>query len=412
MAPPLSPAREADSRPPNPWRVIFAGLAATLIANGFGRFAYTPLIPAQIAADWFSPSQTIYFGAANLAGYLVGALSAGYVGRHVTNVPLLLRGMMLLAAASFFACAWPLSGAWFLGWRFVAGVTGGYLMVLAAPIILPHVTPARRGLAAGAIFLGVGLGILASGLIIPLLLRLGVAEAWLGIGIAALILTLLAWKTWPASGSVDAGDAGPLTLRSPAQARLIRALYLEYGLTAVGQVTHVLFLVDFIARGLGHGVEIGSTYWIAFGVGSVIGPICAGFAADRIGFRLALRLSLLLQASAVLLPILSTGPPALLIASFTIGSFISGSVALTLGCARELTPGDSRDQAVAWGRCTAAFAIGQAIAAYAYSALFANFGDVYLTIFAIGGAGFALALAIDLLVGFGRQDATASGDRR
>ncbi len=404
MARPPSPKPEASDGAATPWLVIFAGLAATLIANGFGRFAYTPLIPAQIAADWFSPSQTIYFGAANLAGYLVGALSAGFVGRHVANVPLLLRGMMLLATASFFACAWPLSGAWFLGWRFVAGVAAGYLMVLAAPIILPHVTPARRGLAAGAIFLGVGLGILASGLIIPLLLRLGVTQAWLGIGIASLVLTLLAWRAWPVHGSVDAGDAGRLSFRSPAQTRAIRALYLEYALTAVGQVTHVLFLVDFIARGLGRGVETGSLYWVAFGVGSVVGPIGAGFVADRIGFRPALRLSLLIQAIGVALPLASTGVAALLIASVSIGSFISGSVVLTLGRARELTPGDSRDQAIAWGRCTAAFAIGQAISAYAYSALFANFGDVYLIIFAIGAAGFTLALLIDLVAGADRSN--------
>lgn len=143
----------------HPWRIIFAGLCASLIANGFGRFATTPLIPAQIAAEWFSPSQIIYFGAANLAGYLLGALSAGPVGRRVPNVPLL-RAMMLLATASFFACALPLSATWFFAWRFLAGDAGGFLMVLAAPMVLPHVPPTRRGLAAGAIFLGVGLGIL------------------------------------------------------------------------------------------------------------------------------------------------------------------------------------------------------------------------------------------------------------
>jgi predicted MFS family arabinose efflux permease len=254
------------------------------------------------------------------------------------------------------------------------------------------------------IFLGVGIGILASGLLIPLLLRLGVREAWLGIAIASLLLTALAWQAWPSNGAVDAGEAAHFSARSAAHAREIQALYVEYGLTAVGQVTHVLFLVDFIARGLGRGVEAGSHYWVAFGVGSVIGPICAGFVADRIGFRSALRLSLLAQAIAVFLPLLSTGVVALVISSATIGSFISGSVALTLGRARELTPGNSRDQAVAWGRCTAAFGIGQAISAYVYSALFANFGSIYLIIFAIGGMGFTLALMIDLLTGVRRAD--------
>jgi predicted MFS family arabinose efflux permease len=172
----------------------------------------------------------------------------------------------------------------------------------------------------------------------------------------------------------------------------------------------VIFLVDFIARGLGRGVEVGATYWLAFGIGSVIGPLCAGFIADRISFRRALRLSLILQACAVFLPVLSTAPWALLISSFTIGSFISGSVALTLGRARELTRNDNGAQALAWGRCTASFAIGQAIAAYAYSAIFANFGELYLLVFTIGASAFALAFVIDLAVGaFHRGPQLANG---
>ena len=60
------------------WRPVLAGLCANLVGVGLARFAYTPLIPALIAAHWFSPSATVYLGAANLAGYLGGALlSAG-----------------------------------------------------------------------------------------------------------------------------------------------------------------------------------------------------------------------------------------------------------------------------------------------------------------------------------------------
>jgi predicted MFS family arabinose efflux permease len=275
---------------------------------------------------------------------------------------------------------------------------GGYLMVLAAPMVLPHVPPARRGLAAGAIFLGVGAGIVASGTLIPILLRFGVAEAWLGIAVTSLILSLLVWSFWPKTHEALHEETGPLIVPSGSR-RLLRALYAEYALTAVGQVTHVLFLVDFIARGLGRGVAAGAIYWLIWGIGAVIGPLVAGYVADRLNVRRTLRLSLLLQAVGVLLPVFSTAPLSLALSSLIIGSFISGSVAITLSRARELTPGGSAAQAIAWGRCTASFAIGQAIAAYAYSAMFANFGDLYLTVFAIGGIGFTLALLIDLLVG-------------
>src|SRR3546814_12671524 len=75
--------------------------------------------------------------------------------------------MMLAATVAFFASATPISFVWFFVWRFVSGLTGGSLMVLAAPTILPFVPEKRRGLAAGLIFSGVGSGIVLSGTLVP-----------------------------------------------------------------------------------------------------------------------------------------------------------------------------------------------------------------------------------------------------
>src|SRR5437762_4052801 len=90
-----------------PLRATMAALCANLVGIGLARFGYTPLIPALIAAGWFRPSDAMYLGAANLAGYLAGALGArrlaALAGARVT-----LRGAMLLTAVSLFACAFPL----------------------------------------------------------------------------------------------------------------------------------------------------------------------------------------------------------------------------------------------------------------------------------------------------------------
>ena len=63
-------------RPIGTGRITAAGLCAALVGIGLGRFAYTPLIPALIEAEWFSAFDVVYLGAANLAGYLAGALAA------------------------------------------------------------------------------------------------------------------------------------------------------------------------------------------------------------------------------------------------------------------------------------------------------------------------------------------------
>ena len=170
-----------------------AGLAAVLVSIGLGRFAYTPLLPALIEAGWFAETDAIYLGAANLAGYLAGAITARAIA-NAFGTRRTLQLMMLSAAISFAGCIFPLAFLWYFVWRFIAGAAGGALMVLAASHILPGVPPARRGLAGGIIFTGVGLGITASGTLVPALIRIGLAETWAALAILSLIATVATWR--------------------------------------------------------------------------------------------------------------------------------------------------------------------------------------------------------------------------
>ncbi|MGA7779141.1 MAG: YbfB/YjiJ family MFS transporter, partial [Paraburkholderia sp.] len=124
----------------NVWRGTVAGASASLVGIGLARFAYTPLLPAIIGAHWFEASTAAYLGAANLGGYLAGALAARLFVKWFSSATVL-RTMMLLATIAFVACAFPVSFLWFFLWRFASGVSGGALMVLAAPTILAHVAP-------------------------------------------------------------------------------------------------------------------------------------------------------------------------------------------------------------------------------------------------------------------------------
>lgn len=136
-------------RPASAWWGTVSGFAASLVGIGLARFAYTPLLPAIIGAHWFDPSKAAYLGAANLAGYLAGAIFGRSMAAK-TSTGFVLRAMMLLASIAFFACVYPVSFAWFFAWRFLSGTSGGALMVLAAPTVLAHVPPSRRGLVAGS----------------------------------------------------------------------------------------------------------------------------------------------------------------------------------------------------------------------------------------------------------------------
>jgi predicted MFS family arabinose efflux permease len=375
------------------WRTVLSGSCASLVGIGLARFAYTPLLPALIAEQWFQPSQAAYLGAANLAGYLAGALLAWRIA-SVAGPAAALRGMMLLATATFFACALSLPFLWFFVWRFASGLAGGALMVLAAPTVLTCVARSRRGLASGAIFTGVGLGIAASGILVPPLLRLGLSATWCGLGALALLLTILAWRGWP-----DERPGAPPSAskaRAPRPATPLKALYVEYGLGA------------FVARGLGRGLAAGGGYWVLFGLGAVLGPVLAGRLADRIGFGLALRLAFLIQAAAVALLVVTDGAGGLALSSIVVGAFVPGIVPLVLGRAQELAGPDQGSRSAAWSIATVAFALGQAGAAYGFSFLFARTGS-YAILFALGAAALILALVIDLAANRATGSRSAAG---
>jgi predicted MFS family arabinose efflux permease len=376
----------------SPWRAALAGLCATLVGIGLARFAYTPLIPALIDGGWFTPSQAAYLGAANLAGYLAGALLARPLAARI-SAPLLLRAMMLLATATVFACAVPLSFAWFFIWRFASGLSGGVLMVLAAPAVLPCVPPSRRGLAGGVIFTGVGLGIAASGTLVPPMLRWGLFETWISLGALASLLTIVAWGGWPEARARPA----PIRHERPPSSPALKALYVQYALIAAGLVPHMVFLVDFLARGLGRGLEAGASHWVLFGFGAMAGPVLAGHLGDRIGFGLALRLALVVQAICVGWLAVTDNPGVLIVSSIVVGAFVPGVVSLVLGRVHELIPNDPGRQQAAWSLTTMAFALGQAGAAYGFSFLFER-GGGYGLLFALGAGLLVLALAIDLVV--------------
>ena len=375
------------------WRATLSGFCACLVGIGLARFAYTPLLPAIIDARWFAAAAAAYLGAANLAGYLAGALLARPMAARVPG-PALLRAMMLLASVAFFACALKLSFLWFFTWRLLSGISGGALMVLAAPTVLAHIPPARRGLASGVIFAGVGLGIAASGTLVPLLLRLGLQQAWIGLGMLALVLTLIAWSGWPAPAAHAAAAAAQPA--APHPTRQLRALYGEYALNAAGLVPHMIFLVDYVARNLGQGLEVGAHYWVLFGLGAVAGPVVNGHIADRIGFAAALRLAFVVEIAAVGLPLVSSGAIGLAVSSLVVGAFTPGIVPLVLGRVHQLLQGDVAAQKAAWSKATTSFALLQAGAAYGMSFLFARTGGDDRLLFALGVGAIALALLLDV----------------
>jgi predicted MFS family arabinose efflux permease len=226
------------------------------------------------------------------------------------------------------------------------------------------------------------------------MLRLGVAQTWLGLGMLAGLLTIMGWNGWvaPSTGTGAPAQVKPVSL----PARQLRTLYATYGLSAFALVPHMLFLVDYVSRGLGRGLASGTHYWVIFGLGSIAGPVLAGRLADRAGYRATLLLILVTQTIAIGLPAFLSGPVELTVSSFITGACTIGIVPVVLGRTCEMLRHHPAAQTAAWRTATTSFALFQAGGAYIFSFLLNWSGGNYRLVFGLGSAAVALALILNV----------------
>ena len=388
------PVASPAGKPVNIALGTIAAMGAIFVGLGLARFAFGPLQPAMVIDGWFSGSTSSLLTAANLAGYLFGALAGARLARRFPAVTVI-RVMMVLTALSFFACADnSLPFAWFFGWRVVSGVTGGILMALSGPTILAYVAEKRRPLIGETLLYGITVGIIFAGAIMPVLIDDSVSLAWVVLGALALLTTAATWGLWPPSPPAPPLPSG----EKPPEGRL---LPLQYGLVSIGVVPQMVFLVDYIARDVGLGVTDASHYLLVYGLGSLAGPVLYTFATGKIGLRTTLRAGILVQLTSCVLLLVGESTAFLAAASFLAGLGMPGMVAAFLLRSQQISEGNVDAHRALWGATTAAFAVGQAIAAFGTSYLLDRFGEGgigYPLLFGAGAACLAAAFALDFAI--------------
>lgn len=408
--------------------IALAGLSSTMIGLGIARFAYVPLLPLLIDAHWAAPAAAAQFAAANLIGYLAGALSAHALSLRL-GAARAARGAMVAVLLSLIGCALYHGWAWFWLLRFLAGAAGGVLMIVAAPFVMARVPVSARGRTAGAVFSGIGVGIVISGFGVPAFGAHHLAAAWLGLAGFVAIGMLIAWPRF-ASGVQEARHATAATVAnaanrgvnstvnsatesaaetaasgaapsSPSRARTdwrsllprgaLLALLLAYSLDGIGYLPHTVFWVEYLVHGLGQPIALAGAFWALFGVGAAVGPVFTGFAADRFGMRGTLVVLFGLKAFAVMLPLVSHAMPALFASSFLVGALTPGMVAVVSGRLIEIVGPAGHQRS--WALLTFTYAILQAAGGYAMAALFGALHS-FPVLFATGGAALLLSTAI------------------
>lgn len=270
-------ASGASSAFPSTISIALAGMLALAVAMGIGRFAFTPVFPMMLQDRELSLVDGSWLASSNYVGYLAGALAARWVAGHEQRTIGL--GLLTIGAVTL-PMATPLPLAAMLGLRFVAGVASALVLVSVSAWALATLAGRQRSALNGAVFSGVGVGIVATGIVCIGLVALdaGSAAAWLILGLMALAVPLTHWKLLLTPLAVaDAAPAGPVAGSLPTSARWATQewrMVLCYGAFGFGYIIPATFLPVMATQVFDDPRMVGLA-WPVFGLAAAVSTLVA-----------------------------------------------------------------------------------------------------------------------------------------
>jgi predicted MFS family arabinose efflux permease len=279
-----------------PRRTVLTGLAGLAAAMGIGRFAFTPLLPLM-QADGLTLSQGAWLAGANYLGYLLGALAC------IAWNPAPQRAARWgLAAVALFTLGMAPSPpfVWGLLLRLAAGVASAFVLVGISAWALGALAALRRTDAAGGVYAGVGVGMLAAGLLAMAVGLAGEPAAtgwWLLGGIAAAV-TAWSWRSLQPAGAPPAAGTAPA---APLPTRSALMLVACYGAFGFGYILPATFLPA-MARELVADPAVFGWTWPIFGAAAAVSTWVGGAMLRHTSPRTLWAASQLVMAVGVLLP--------------------------------------------------------------------------------------------------------------
>jgi len=332
--------------------VCAAGCLALAMAMGIGRFAFTPMLPLMIREGSIGVAGGGWLAAANYAGYLVGAVTAARIALSPQRLGLVALAAIVLTTA---AMGWTESVGIWLALRFAAGAASAWALVSTSVWGLAWLARFERPAGAGILYAGVGLGIALAGLYCWQAGAAGVGAAalWQQLGLLALVL-FIAVAVWMPRTAAPAAAAAPVSEANGA-AGAGWGLVISYGILGFGYILPATFL-PVLARAVVDDPAVFGAAWPVFGAAAALSTWLASVLLRGVGRLRVLALCHALMAIGCLLPVVHLSALTVLAAALLVGGTFMVATMAGMQEARARTAGNP---AVALGRMTAAFAIGQ-----------------------------------------------------
>ena len=286
------------------WIVIFMGLVTTVAAHGFGRMAYTILLPAMKDGLHFDYTQLGLLGTGNFIGYLSMAIIGGFLAarfgpRTVIAIALLLMGgtMILTGLAKSFGFAFAM--------RLFTGLGNGAAFVPAMALGSAWFAVKKRGFATGIVSGGIGLGTFLSGVIVPFILTTygthGWRYSWVILGTCVLVVAVVVFlflRNQPGDkgllpvGQEENSDIQPssshpnvssLEWRKVYKMKALWYLGMVYFFYGLSYIIYMVFFAAYLVKEMGCTAAWAGGLWAIVGGLSIFCGVIWGGISDRIG---------------------------------------------------------------------------------------------------------------------------------
>ncbi len=309
------------------WIVAGLSVAVTTGALGLARFGYTVILPSMKLGLGLDAVKAADLATSNMIGYLSFAVISGMLAARF-GARIVVSFFMLVTAASMLlsglADSYPLA----LAARTLTGIGSAGANIPMMALAAVWFAPRRRGLATGITVSGASIGLVATGLLVPAILRHfgpeGWRQAWFvfaGFAFLMAVLGLILLRNSPADmGCMPVGSAagaagsnaadraaGAAGSNAAGRPRLKWSLLYRSGpiwhlagiyvLFGFSYVIYATFFVDYLTSEAGFVIRRAGSLWSAIGMFSVASGFIWGSVSDRLGRKYGLALVLLLQGA-------------------------------------------------------------------------------------------------------------------
>lgn len=339
------------------WPYVLCGTLMIITTTGLARMAYGAILPYMQEGLNLSISQAGMLGTIMFLGYLITVGLSGILTMRWGAKGVLMVGSGAVVI-SMLGLAWSPGFGWIACCMLIIGA-GSALVFTPLMSVMIGWFPDQRGTVLGILLSGAGIGMLLSGFLIPVIIRLfpdlGWRAVWLCFGAISLLVMIIA-------GMILKNPAVPSNLQRDQekpnwlQNKELMKIAVLYFLVGMAYLIPNLYQSSYmLAMGMS-GNTTGMIYAVA-GIASILGGPIWGNISDRLGVQRTFMMAWLFAIAGDVVPLVMGNTAGFAISSLIWGSSIGGLVTLIQVKASQQVPPKYIPAAI--GFISVFYAVGQ-----------------------------------------------------